>query len=240
MKLQVFCTTSDGIRSGQFIMNCSQDCTLKWLSLAAAARFAQQGAFSHVHNQPLSPIEIFKGHGISKDASFLHPMSALKTYFKEKDKVTVLLATETKLGEFGKPERSNWAILAFDVSESQRQRRADVELEIFELERDRDRRLSLTRQSKHEAKIYSMASEMRETIKSKLDDEDALSSAFYEDWIVLNRLKAFVDICGGPVQRHEVEGILRINYPSLCELFKVRVLLLSFFFVSVLTASLSF
>ncbi len=29
------------------------------------------------------------------------------------------------------------------------------------------------------------------------------------------------DVCAGPVQRHEVEHIIRIYYPSLKELFKV-------------------
>jgi hypothetical protein len=190
--------------------------SLKWLALVATSRHSQ--TFPEYSRRFLLPISVTKLKSPT-DICF-SPSDKICSHFGDSDDALVLLSNGYTLNDCGRPIVSRWAILAFDLSEKQSCRR----LQAAEIEKrlSWEREIAQQQEKRHEreARIMQKAAIMRTTLRSKLDVDSAVVVAFSEDWDIMNQIKGFIDICCGPIARHEVEAALLPLFPALNELYK--------------------
>lgn len=200
--------------------------TVKWLGLVAAQRFvldaAAKGRTRHRDRRSVAPAssQLIPSGVSTEEEPFFHPGGLVCDNFEDGAEVEILLEPKVGVALNGQPKRSNWAVVAFSVSEATRHLRQAA---LDEEYRRREARLAkATREIKEKADLDNRqkGSAMRKMIASQLLQVETLEPAVEAAWTEMNKVGLMDTWVRNARDQDRVKRQLRDHYLALNELFK--------------------
>ncbi|KAL7448431.1 hypothetical protein ACHAWC_000619, partial [Mediolabrus comicus] len=204
--------------------------TFKWLADAAAYRYVLNGTRHRQHNQlsggrqnmhtlprssSLLPRDVYNA-----DCPFFHPEDKIKDHVEDGSSIIVELYTELPLDDYGIPNLSHWAFIAFRHEESQQERRQkfidEKKQEVIDFLEERER---LRRERQLEIERPKI-SEMRKIMADQLISDAEIERTVNEEWAQIKDSGVLVHIVPDESQQEEIRSFLHQKFLELSDLFK--------------------
>lgn len=203
--------------------------TFKWLALVAAQRFVSDGARNGRHlpvnmrsakySMParanLLPKDVY-----TEDCPFLHPEDVINEHVSDGDMVNVDLYMPMEFDDFGCPNLSKWAFIAFRHHERHQEKRlAFIEEKRREVETFRRERSEQARLQKIQIERPKIAM-MKEVMKDQCMDNALIEETMSSEWSIIKDSGILDHIVPDPKHQVEIKQFFVDNFIEITDMYK--------------------
>ena len=201
--------------------------SFKWLALVAANRLVRDGARhgrhlphrSDRHSLP-ARTNLLPKNVYTKDCPFLHPEDIISEHVSEGDTVIVDLYMPLEFDEFGSPELSKWAFIAFRNHEQHKEKcemfaeEKKQEVETFRRETSEHARLEKIEIEKPKIAL------MKQVMKDQFVDEELIAKVMTKEWTTIKDSGILDNMVPDHNQQEEIKLFFTANFIELTDMYK--------------------